>query len=216
MSRSPNQGIVFHISSFLYTDTFPQLSNSKRRFQTLGNKLNDHKRILMLLSSNDVGGLRRLLAASLRKGASARTICGFLESAISGLYRPRGGFTQRDFNVSFLVKALGGPRLLYALQRSHGLSSWRTVRRHVKIPKLIPSIGVPSSDEIRKNIASFYDPSVKPHAKPTQASLLPGNVAMFDGIALDTRCRYCPERDSILGLCREHSHRVNLKVDSIE
>ena len=114
------------------------------------------------------------------------------------------------------MKALGGPRLLYALQHSHGLPSWRTVGRHVKIPKLMPSIGVPSSDEISHNITSFYNPTVKPHAKPTQDGFLPGNVAMFDGIALDTRCRYCPERDSILGLCREHSHRVNTKVDSIE
>jgi len=70
----------------------------------------------------------------------------------------------------------------------------------------MPSIRVPSSDEISHNIALFYDPSVKPHAKSTQAGLLAGNVAMFDGIALDTRCRYCPERDSILGLCQEHSH----------
>ena len=146
-------------------------------------------------------GLRRLLAAALRRGASAQSICAALESAISGLYRPQGGFTQRDFDVSFLVKSLGGPRLLYALQQSHGLASWRTVRRHVKIPKLISSIGVPSSDEISRNITSFYDPSVKPHAKPTHAGLLSGNVAMFDGIALDTRCRYCPEWDSILGLC---------------
>jgi hypothetical protein len=76
------------ISPFSHTDMFPQLSNTKCHFETLGHKLNDHKCILMLLSSNDVGDLRRLLAASLRKGASARTICGFLESAISGLYRP--------------------------------------------------------------------------------------------------------------------------------
>ena len=86
------------------------------------------------------------------------------------------------------MKAHGGPRLLYALQQFHGLASWRTVHRHVKIPKLMPSIRVPSSDEISHNIALFYDPSVKPHAKSTQAGLLAGNVAMFDGIALDTRC----------------------------
>jgi len=39
---------------------------------------------------------------------------------------------------------------------------------------------------------------------------------MFDGIALETRCRYCPERDSMLGLCCEHSHRVKTKVESME
>ena len=86
------------------------------------------------------------------------------------------------------MKSLSGPRLLHALQQYHGLASWRTVRRHVKIPKLISSIGVPSSDEISHNITSFYDPAVKPHAKPTHAGLLLGNVTMFDGIASDTRC----------------------------
>jgi len=160
--------------------------------------------------------VRRLLSVALRRGASAQTICGVLEHAISDLCRPRGHFTQRDFDISFLVKSLGGPRLLYALQQSHGLASWRTVRRHVKIPKLITSIGVPTSDEISQNISSFYDPSVKPHAKPTPSGLFAGNVAMFDGIALETRCRYCPERDSILGLCREHSYRVNTRVESVD
>jgi hypothetical protein len=86
------------------------------------------------------------------------------------------------------VKALGGPHLLYSLQHSHGLPSWRNVCHHVKVPKLMPSIGVPTSNKISYNIASFYDPSVKLHAKATQTGLLPGNVAMFDGIDLDTRC----------------------------
>jgi hypothetical protein len=78
--------------------------------------------------------------------------------------------------------------LPYALQQSHGLASLRTVRHYVKIPKLMTSIGVPSSDEINCNIEHHFIPSVKPHAKPTQAGLLSGNVAMFDGIALETRC----------------------------
>ena len=138
----------------------------------------------MLLSANDIVGVRRLLSVALRRGASAQTICEVLECAISDLYRPHGRFTQRKFDISFMVKSLGSPCLLYALQQSHGLASWRTVRRHVKIPKLITSISVPTSDEISQNISSFYDPSVKPHAKPMQGGLLAGNVAMFDGIAL--------------------------------
>lgn len=39
---------------------------------------------------------------------------------------------------------------------------------------------------------------------------------MTDGAALNTTCRYCPTCDSILGLCREHSHRINTVVDSLE
>ena len=142
----------------------------------------------MLLSTNDVIGLQHLLTGALRRGASAQTICRVLEQAISGLYHPRGHFTQWDFDISFLVKSLGGPHLLYALQQSHGLPSWRTVNHHAKIPKLMTSIGIPSSDEIGQNISSFYDPSVKPHATCTPGGLLAGNIVMFDGIALETRC----------------------------
>jgi hypothetical protein len=79
MSGTSNQGILHDVCSHLYTDTHPQLSNSRQRFETLGRKLGDYKRILMLLGSNDVAGLRRLLAAALRRGASAQTICGLLE-----------------------------------------------------------------------------------------------------------------------------------------
>jgi len=57
---------------------------------------------------------------------------------------------------------------------------------------------------------------VKPHPTPTPTGHLSGNIAMFDGIALETKCRYCPKRDQILGLCREHSCNVNTKVDSME
>jgi hypothetical protein len=170
----------------------------------------------MLLSLNDVAGLHRLLAAALRRGANALTICGLLDRAISGLYSPWSGFAKRDLDIALLVKSIGGPRLLYALQKSQGFASWRTVGRHYKIPRLLPSIGIPSANEISSNIASFFDPSAKPEPIPAQNGLLPGNIVMVDGIALETRCRYCPKHDSILGLCREHSCNVDTKVISLD
>ena len=98
----------------------------------------------MMLSLNDVAGLHCLLSAAHRRGASPAKICSLLEHAVAGLYRPRGGFVKCDLDIAFLVKAIGGPRLLYTLGKSHGLASWRTVKHHLKIPKLIPSIGIPS------------------------------------------------------------------------
>jgi hypothetical protein len=80
----------------------------------------------------------------------------------------------------------------------------------------LPSVATPTSGEIQANITSFFDSSVKPHPMHTQTGHLPGNIAMFDGIALETKCCYCPKRDQILGLCHEHSHNVNTKVDSVE
>jgi len=64
----------------------------------------------------------------------------------------------------------------------------------------LPSIGIPSVDEISSNIASFFDPSAKPQPTSLQNGLLPGNIVMVDGVALETRCHYCPKHDSILGL----------------
>ena len=93
----------------------------------------------MMPSANDVAGLRCLLGAAHQRGASPAKICSLLQHVVAGLYRPRGEFVKRDFDIAFLVKAIGGPRLLYALGKSHGLASWRTVNRHIKIPKLICS-----------------------------------------------------------------------------
>lgn len=97
-------------------------------------KVQDYKCIMMLIASNEIAGIRRLIAASLRHGCSARSIVILIEQAIEGLYSPRGGFSDCDLNIAFLVKAIGGPCLLYALQKSHGLASDSAVRRNHKIP----------------------------------------------------------------------------------
>lgn len=170
----------------------------------------------MHLSSNDIASLCHLLAAALHQGASTKTICTLLDCCISGLYSPCGGFTNCDLDITLLVKAIGGPHLLYALQRSHGLASWQTVGCNIEIARLVPSIGIPSSDEIDDNISSFFNPTVKPQTPQTQSGPLAGNIVMFDGIALETKCHYCPKRDKIIGLCCEHSHNVDTKVDTLD
>ncbi|KAK7036907.1 hypothetical protein R3P38DRAFT_3311621 [Favolaschia claudopus] len=116
----------------------------------------------------------------------------------------------------FRTKAIGGPRLLYALQKSLGLASVSTIMRHHRIPKLIPSIGTPNKKEITSNIRSFFTPEIKPLPSFPNCSQLPGNVMMFDGVSLNPFLRYCAQRNAILGLCREHSKRVNTKVESLE
>jgi hypothetical protein len=132
------------------------------------------------------------------------------------LYRPQGGFNKRKLDISFLVKAMAGPKLLYALQKSYGLASVSTVQRSQPILRLLPSIGVPIRAEIDHNIASFFTPEIKPVKSYPGFSSLPGNIIMFDGIAIETKCRYCSRRNAILGLCREHAGRVNTHVDTME
>jgi hypothetical protein len=169
----------------------------------------------MLIANNEIVGLRRLTAAALRHGSSAHAIAELMERCIAGLYRPRSGFMSRDYDIGFLVKSIGGPRLLFALQKSHGLISESTLRRHRKIPLLLPAISAPTKEENDLNMSTFLDPEVRP-PPPKIDGQIPGNILMFDGVALETRCRYCPRRNKILGLCREHSENVPTEVTSAE
>ncbi|KAF6752932.1 hypothetical protein DFP72DRAFT_814901 [Ephemerocybe angulata] len=192
-----------------------QVHNLKQQLAGSQKKIDDYERIVMLLSKGDIPGLRRILAASLKRGASAPVILNLLERALKGLHRARGGFSARDLDVAFLAKAIGGPRLLYALQKAFGLPSATTLRKEQKIPALVPSIGRPSADEINANISAFCAPEVKPVRTPSASGSLTGNTLMFDGVTLETRCSYCSRRDRVLGLCREHGHRVDTRVTDI-
>ncbi|KAJ6630173.1 hypothetical protein B0H10DRAFT_1939387 [Mycena sp. CBHHK59/15] len=71
-----------------------QLENSKRTQDVLHRKLTDHQRIMMLLASDDVPALRRILVSALKRGASPQVIYSLLERAIAGLFTARGGFTD--------------------------------------------------------------------------------------------------------------------------
>lgn len=187
--------------------------------------------MVMLLATHNVQRLRRLLTVSLRRGASPRAIISRIEDSLDRLYRPRGGFDGRELDVAFLAKALGGPRLLYALAHSYGLPSITTVNRHLKIPRLLPSIGIPTEKELSDNIESMCNSECKPPMlvqsphhepsgvllgdqarRPTAAPL----ILMMDGIAIEERCRYSSERNSIIGLCREHSQTVGTLVTGFD
>ena len=113
------------------------------------------------------------------------------------------------------MKAIGGPRLLYALQKSYGFPLEPTICRRQKIPHLLSAISTPSKEENDQNISTFLNPAIKPPPLLVNG-VIPGNVVMFDGVALEEKCRYCPERNQIMGLCREHSARVKTEVSDLQ
>lgn len=194
-----------------------KIRNLERRNKTLLKKVGNYERIMILLSTNEVVGLRRLLAAALKQGASPAMLIDILERAIAGILRPRGGYSPRDLDIAFIVKAIGGPRLLYALNKSHGLASVTTVNRHNKVPQLLASTHTPSADDASTNISTFFNPDIKP-APVFSGRLggLPGNIVMVDGIAIEAKCEYCHRRDCVLGLCREHVHNVDIRVTDLK
>lgn len=187
-----------------------KMLNLARKLGTLSKRTSDHQRLVMLLANHDIKRLRQLLAVALRRHASPRAIVSKLEAAVAGVYNVRGGYTERELDIAFLVKAIGAPRLLYILQKSHGLVSNTTIRRHRPIPQLTPSAGVPKPLEIDANITTFFGEDQKPPRPKC------GHSVLIDGIAIEEKGRYCRRTNEIVGLCREHSHLVDVSVRSIE
>ncbi|KAF9012121.1 hypothetical protein BDZ89DRAFT_1167353 [Hymenopellis radicata] len=193
-----------------------RLWNKERQIRRLSKKLGDHKRVMMLLSQNDVPALRRLVAASLKRSGSSSTLLNTIQRCLTSNYRPRSGFTQRDFDKAFLSKSYGGDRMLNTLQRAEGYPSRTTLLKHHHVPQLLPSLGIPTAEEIRVNIVALLDPAVRNPPTKSSAGILPGIIVMIDGVALEEICRYESMRNVILGLCREHSKLLNLVINSIE
>ena len=165
----------------------------------------------MMLSQNKIAGVSRILAAAVRNGASASAICEKLDRAILGTYAPQSGWSDRELAVAFLVKAIGGPRLLYALQKAEGYPSVSTLRRRIPIPEVMPSLGTPCDEEINSNIAALLgEKGRKPPHNP-----LVGQVVMIDGVAIEQAIRFDFNRKSALGLCREHSNSTKKYIDDV-
>jgi hypothetical protein len=86
-----------------------------KRVSQLQKRTTDYQQITMLLSKHDIPGLCRLITVALRNGASTQTLLSKLNQAIAGVYSPQGNWSQREHDIAFLVKSIGGPKLLYAL-----------------------------------------------------------------------------------------------------
>jgi len=105
----------------------------------------------MLLSQQRIAGVATILAVSLFNGDSPQAIHNRLEQAINGAFAPRSGWTDREYDIAFLAKALSGSRLLYVLQKAEGYPSNTTLKRRRKIPEITVSAGKPSPAEVDAN-----------------------------------------------------------------
>ncbi|KDR69600.1 hypothetical protein GALMADRAFT_77244 [Galerina marginata CBS 339.88] len=183
--------------------------------QRLSKKMDDYKRLVMMLSQKKIAGVATILAVCLRNGDSPQAIHNKLEQAINGTYAPRSGWTNREYDIAFLAKALSGTRLLYALQKAEGYPSNTTLKRRRPISEITVSIGRPSADEVNTNISAFLGKTGR--KPPPVDNFLIGQTLMIDGIALEEACRYEHARGVILGVCREHAaNGPRLLIESIE
>ena len=184
----------------------PQNVALSRKLFTTQRNANDYQRLLKILASNDVKRLKCVLGVALKRGCSVSAIIIRVEQAINGFYTARGNYSERELDIAFLAKSLGGPKLLYALCHSHGLPAYRTITSHRTIPHLTPSGSVPTADEVSSNITSFFCQEQRPQLPRCGHSLL------IDGVAVDERGCYVRETNEVVGFCREHSIGVDRLV----
>ena len=159
--------------------------NLTRKLGCVVRKVDDYRRLVLLLSQNKITGVSRILSVALQKGANVISICAWLQAAINGTYSPVGGWTQHDFDVAFLVKALGGPRLLYVLQKEEGYPSLAALRRQKKIPEITISTVRPSKLEFDANIHAFLGEETGRKPPP---KIHVGQILMIVGVALEEIC----------------------------
>jgi len=194
----------------LFSDLHLQNCAFYKKIQRLTRKLNDYERLCYHISMSDYKNVNLVLRTSLKNGSSPGAMVAKLQLAIQGAYTPRPSVDEQALDVGYLVKAIGGPRLLFALNRCLSLPSYHTIDRHRKVPHLIPSILSPTPLEISENISTFFNPKERP------TSSIAGHSLLIDGVALEEKCRWLRSLDSIIGLCREHAGSLDLRVQNLQ
>ena len=115
------------------------LAKMDSKIQKLRMVVGEHKQILTLLAQNDVARLRLLLSRCASRGASASMILKKVSLAIDGRYRPRVVVDEYNLDKAELALILGGPRLLWALQRTDGYICKSSIFRQRERPRFITS-----------------------------------------------------------------------------
>ncbi|KAJ6587369.1 hypothetical protein B0H10DRAFT_2234041 [Mycena sp. CBHHK59/15] len=106
----PSVGQELHAEQVKKTNYWISLKGAQKQ-------LKDHKRLIDLLSVNNVPGLPCLLSNAKKEGWSPRKTAEKSQLAIDGKYHPRN-YTEFDKDLAILIYELGGGAALYALNKA--------------------------------------------------------------------------------------------------
>ena len=159
-----------------------------------------------IVSSRDIPRLGTLLQICHNKGMGVQSIISRIGDAINSKYRVRK-YGEDEWDIAYLVLRIGGPKLLHVLHATHGLPAPRSVQSHTRKDSYILA-AVDTSFENRimqnKNNGTFnetYD-SIK--------------ILKMDEIATESRLRWCSKDNKIIGLCYQHSHDINISLNTLD
>lgn len=178
--------------------------------QALSRKSSDWERLARHISVSDYKNVAAVLSVAMKNGSSPSAMVMKLSNAIQKIYTPHPTPSQFDIDLACLTQSIGGPRLLFAMNRSFNLPSYRSLMRRQTVPVLVPSLSSPSFLEVNTNIKHFFCEHQQPNTS------ICGHSLLVDGVALKEKCRYLQSTDSIAGVCREHGSTLDLHVRSQE
>jgi len=182
--------------------------NTARKLNTRNRHLEGWKRLIMAVGRDDIPRLRSLIATECRHGRSVFSMLEKIDRAALGTYRPRG-YDEADFQRAFLLYKLGGRSAAKIAQRTLGIPSIDTAKRHIVTKPLRSSAAFPTTLEMSSNISSIYPKVPVNDVAPTK-----GMVIQVDEIKLQERLRWDPRSNMILGVCREHGSQCSLEFRS--
>jgi len=160
----------------------------------------------MAMSQGSVHRLDALLRAGINRGAGIRGMIELLDRAQKGLYKPKN-FTEEEMSRGLLFLRLGGARVANLAHQSLGGPAVSTLRRGTTLVPLSPSVGIPSTDEIQRNLQAAF--------KSSCGEVGCRYVLMIDEIKVKERLRWDPSSNKILGLCREHTQHIGVDFCSV-
>lgn len=131
-----------------------------------------------------------------------------MQKAMHDLYAPKS-YQERDYHVAMLLWKFGGARVASIASKSLGLPSIPTLHRKQNVLPLHISARSPTLEEITENISNVFADSIT--SKRLQKT---GYILMVDEIAVESRLRYDPRHNMILGTCREHCRGFSLSFTS--
>ena len=185
--RKKNQLVEFHRLRGL---------NQARKLLSKATALSDQKRLLMAIASGRVNRVDHVISLGLRQKKGAR---GLLASCLE----------EEDMKALLLWK-LAGNRVAEINHRSNGAQSVSYLRTRSTVPPIVPSHAWPTVDEVQSNVNAILQGILEVMHHRINSRII--HVAlMIDEIATEKRARWDPQTNYILGLCREHAHRVSLE-----
>ena len=154
------------------------------------------QRVFQLLADHKMPRLHQLFRQALARGATPQKLQELLGRCARGDYSPRG-YDQDDLDSLLLVQRLGGGRLTYALNKSHGLASRSLLYTGGKLPRFLICPAELEVKIVYQNMETFI------FSQPCTKRML--WTLMADNVAVEERWRYAQHNNCIYGGCREHT-----------